>query len=186
MSDSEVTEKDETSESNSSSSESEKRKPSKEKIIKKKSEDESSDESSDDSSEKDDKMFETKVKTYVKLTDQVKIKREEIKDLNDKIKPVEQWLIKYMDKEDLECIEITGGKLVKNETEVKGPLKVNIIEESILEKIKKDKIFDTEDKCSQATEDIIKIMEDKREKSVRTNIKKVSKKEPKKTLKKKR
>lgn len=140
-------------------------------------EDEDEDDGEDDEDDKPDPTFASKVKMYVKLDDQIKIKKEEMKDLNDKLKPLEQWLVEYMGKKKIDEVDITSGKLIRNEVEVKGPLKPTIIGETIMEKIKQDKIFDTDDKCIKATEDIIKTMETKREVSIRTNIKRLGMKQ---------
>lgn len=119
-------------------------------------------------------LLANRVKTFVQIDDQIKVKKEELKELSDKIKPLEQWLIDYLTKKNLESVDIPNGKLVKNEVESKGPLKTIIIEETIMEKIKQDKVFDTDAKCTKAIEDILKKMETKREITVKTNIKRTT------------
>lgn len=117
------------------------------------------------------KMLTNKTKAYIKIDDQIKIKKEELKELNEQLKKLEKWVIEYCDNKKINELDIPNGKLIKNNIEVKAPLKPKIIEETILEKIKHDKIFDTDDKCNKATEDIMKGMEIKREITIKTNIK---------------
>lgn len=104
--------------------------------------------------------FKEQVIRYVKFDDLIKKKNEEIKELKSKRKPCEEYILKYLDREDISCIDINDGKLRKNKSETKVPLTYDQIKDSIGKKVVDPKIVT----------DILKLM-DERPKKVNVNLK---------------
>lgn len=125
----------------------------------------------DDNEKNNQNNFKEKVLMYVKYDDLIRTKMEEIKELKNKRKPCEEFIINFLEKEDAPFVTVKSGKLIKNKSETKGSLKVDIIKSSILEGIKNEKITDDDTKYIKITADIMNLMEQKREKKVRTNLK---------------
>jgi len=135
--------------------------------------------------------FKDKVIKYVKVDDMIRKKMEEIKELKTQKKPCEDYIIRYLEKQDAGFVTVAGGKLIKNESEAKAPLKTDIIKEAIKEGIKTKKLVDSNDlaKCDKITEEILELMEKKRPMQKRVNLKRTfageaKKKAPKKAPKK--
>lgn len=101
---------------------------------------------------------------YVKYDDLVKKKQKEIRELNKLKKPCEKFILKYLDLADENIIEITGGKLIKNKSESKAPLSKDLIADATMEKVQN----------AQLVEEIMKTAEEKRERKVRTNLKRTT------------
>jgi len=116
--------------------------------------------------------FKEKVIGYMKIDDMIRKRTEEIKELKNKKKPCEEYIIRFLEKEDAGFVNVNGGKLVKNETETKGPLKAAIIKEAIKEGMQIEKLVSPEDieKCNRITEDIFELMEKKRPVQKRVNL----------------
>lgn len=112
------------------------------------------------------KEFGENVIKYVKYDDLIKKREQEIKELKEKRKPCEQYIIEYLDKIGENTIDITNGKLKKNKSETKVPLKQEIIKEAITARIADPKIAD----------EIMKLMDEKRPTQVRVNLKRTTKK----------
>ena len=115
--------------------------------------------------------FKEKIMHYIKIDDLIRKKQEEIKELKDKKEGTEEFILKFLDKNDANFVNVPGGKLIKNKSETKAPLKIEIIKEAIVEGIKKEKLTDTEELNKKVLEYIIEIMENKRGKVNRTNLK---------------
>lgn len=121
-------------------------------------------ESSEEEHVKISKEFQENVIKYVKYDDLIKEKQKEIKELRDKKKPCEKYILKYLDDVDENMIEITGGKLRKNTSETKIPLNQTVIEDALKEKVKDEK----------TVKEIFELMDKKRPKNVRVNLKRTS------------
>jgi hypothetical protein len=115
--------------------------------------------------------FKEKIMHFIKIDDLIRKKQEEIKELKDKKEEAEEFILKFLDKNDANFVNIPGGKLIKNQSETKAPLKIEMIKEAIVEGIKKEKLTDTEELNKKLLEDIIEIMENKRGKVNRVNLK---------------
>jgi hypothetical protein len=138
---------------------------------------------SNNSNKKDDKdvsnSFKEKIINYIKVDDLIRKKQDELKELKDKKEECEEYILKYLDKSDAGFVNIPGGKLIKNQSETKGTLKVETIKESIIEGIKKEKLTNSEEISKKLIEDIIEIMETKRGKVNRINLKRTFERTPK-------
>ena len=106
------------------------------------------------------KEFQENVIKYVKLDDLIRKKNEDIRELKKKRKPCEEYILKYLDNEDINCIEINDGKLRKNKSETKVPLTYDKIKTAIGTKVTNAGII----------KDILQVM-DSRPKKVNVNIK---------------
>lgn len=115
--------------------------------------------------------FKEKVKTFIIIDDAIRNKQDEIKELRSKKKICEEFILNFLQKSKLSHVSVSSGKLIKNETETKIPLKLDIIKESINEKVKKEKIFDTDEKYNNFVESIMDTMENKRPMQKRINLK---------------
>lgn len=128
--------------------------------------------------------FKEKILGYIKIDDLIRIKMEEIKELKEKKELCEEYILKNLDKNESNFINIPGGKLIKNQSETKGPLKSDVIKEAIIDGLKKDNITN-EENTVKVVEDILTLMEEKRGKVNRVNLKRTyervkKKREPKK------
>ena len=115
--------------------------------------------------------FKEKVLTYVRCDDLIRKMTEEIKELKGQKKPCEDYIIKYLENKDASFINIKNGKLTKNKSETKGSLKADIIRNAIVDGIKDQKLDGDETKSADITTKIMDIMENKRPKTIRTNLK---------------
>ena len=115
--------------------------------------------------------FKEKIMHYIKVDDLIRKKQEEIKELKDKKEEAEEYILKFLDKNDANFVNVPGGKLIKNQSETKAPLKIEMIKEAIVEGIKKEKLTNTEELNKKLLEEIIEIMENKRGKVNRVNLK---------------
>ena len=82
-------------------------------------------------------------------------------------RPCEEFILKYLEKVGESTVEITNGKLRKNQCESKVPLNQEIIKDAIT-----DKVGDP-----QITEDIIRKMDAMRPVKTRTNLKRTGKRQ---------
>lgn len=115
--------------------------------------------------------FKEKIMHYIKIDDLIRKKQDEVKELKDKKEEAEEFILKFLDKNDANFVNIPGGKLIKNQSETKAPLKIEMIKEAIIEGIKKENLTSTEEINKKLLEDIIEIMENKRGKVNRVNLK---------------
>jgi hypothetical protein len=129
--------------------------------------------------------FKEKIINYIKVDDLIRKKMDEVKELKDKKEECEEYILKFLDKSDATFVNIPGGKLIRNQSETKGTLKAETIKESIIEGIKKEKIANSEAENKKLIEDIMEIMEEKRGKVNRINLKRTFERssKPKKTKK---
>lgn len=106
------------------------------------------------------KEFQENVIKYVKLHDLITKKNEEIRELKKMKKPCEDYILKYLDKVKVNSVEVTDGKLRKNQSENKVPLSQDIIKDAIAKKVSDPKVI----------EEILKSIENRATK-IQVNIK---------------
>lgn len=115
--------------------------------------------------------FKASVIAFIKLDDLIRERQEDIKELKEKKKPYEEYILTYLDKVGENVIEVQESKLRKNQSETKMPLKIDMIKDAIYETIKREKLNESDDKCKEIVEQTIQLMETKRPLTVRTNLK---------------
>lgn len=91
-------------------------------------------------SEKDDnpqkkvtKEFRNKVIRWIEIDDSIRELRVKTKELTTEKKQFEEYIINYMDQIEEKCFNIKDGKLRKNVSKTKGPLKKQIIHQALVE-----------------------------------------------------
>jgi hypothetical protein len=114
--------------------------------------------------------FTEKVLLYIKCDDLIREKMAEIKELKAQKKPCEEYIISYLESKDAPFVKVKNGKLIKNKSEAKGGLKADIIRESIIEGVKNENNI-KEENAVNITDKIFELMESKRKKTIRINIK---------------
>lgn len=112
--------------------------------------------------------FQEKVVKFVKWDNLVRDYKREIRELEAKKKPCEEFILHCLDKMNENVIEITNGKLRKNKAETKVPLNQDIIKKAILEKVK-----DPKDVVA-----ILNRMDELRPKKTRVNLKRTMLRKP--------
>ena len=115
--------------------------------------------------------FKENVVKYIKSDDLIRKKMEEIKVLKNDKKPCEEFIMKYLDTKEATHVNVSGGKLVKNITESKKALKVEVIKESIIEGIKGEHVNNEDIANNDIALKIIGILDNKREKTIRVKLK---------------
>ncbi len=73
------------------------------------------------------------VKNWVKLDDEIRDYTSKIKDLKNERKEFEEFILEYMENINENVIEITGGKLRRNKSQTKTPLKEESIQTALFE-----------------------------------------------------
>lgn len=73
------------------------------------------------------------VKNWVKIDDDIRVKQNEIKDLKTERKDYEVFILEFMDKFNETVINITGGKIRKNKSKTKTPLKQDYIQQALFD-----------------------------------------------------
>ena len=73
------------------------------------------------------------VKNWVKLDDEIRDYTSKIKDLKNERKEFEEFILEYMESINENVIEITGGKLRRNKSNTKTPLKEESIQTALFE-----------------------------------------------------
>jgi hypothetical protein len=111
--------------------------------------------------------FREKVVLYVKSDDRIRELQKLVKDQQKIKKDNEEAILRHLERLGESMINISGGKLRKNQYESKGALKKESIKESILERIKDPKVV----------EEILIKMEDKRETKMNVSIKRTFERE---------
>ena len=137
--------------------------------------DEISDSEDDDNEKEEDEggeyelkdEFREKVVLYVKSDDRIRELQKLVKDQQKIKKDNEEAILRHLERLGESMINISGGKLRKNQYESKGALKKESIKESILERIKDPKVV----------EEILIKMEDKRETKMNVSIKRTFERE---------
>ena len=87
----------------------------------------------EDSQDKITEEFVEVVKNWVKLDDEIRDYNDKVKDLKNERKEYEAYILEYMDKINENVINITGGKLRKNKSQTKAPLKEESIQTALYE-----------------------------------------------------
>lgn len=113
--------------------------------------------------------FTEKVLTYTKCDNLIRDKKAEIKVLNNQKELCGEYIIKYLDEKGATFVNINNGKLVKSVSESKVPLKLDVIKEAIMEGIKGEQITD-DVKSNDIIAKIVDLMERKRAKKVKVNL----------------
>jgi hypothetical protein len=128
--------------------------------------DQENDQENEDNYELKDE-FREKVVLYVKSDDRIRELQKLVKDQQKIKKDNEEAILRHLERLGESMINISGGKLRKNQYESKGALKKESIKESILERIKDPKVV----------EEILIKMEDKRETKMNVSIKRTFERE---------
>ncbi len=81
------------------------------------------------------KELQSKVKDYVQLDNDIRAKSKELAELKKKRKPLEEYVLKYLDIVGEKVIEINDGKLIRNKAETKVPLTKDHIKDSIKKRV---------------------------------------------------
>lgn len=97
--------------------------------------------------------FEKLIREYVKIDNEIKELKVQIKDLNTKKESRQIEVMKHLERLGENFVKINGGALRINQYESKGGLKETLIKDAILEKVKNPKM------C----EEIMEIIDNKRE-----------------------
>ena len=134
-----------------------------------------------------------KVSKYIKLDNIIKEKQDklktELKKIKDAKEQMEEYIISYLDKNDAEFLGIGNEKLIKTVKETKAPIKIENIEESLIEGFKKYELYKNDEEISKVVKDFLMTIDSKRKITqrkylTRENNKKEDKKEVKKEDKK--
>lgn len=80
--------------------------------------------------------FKNTVRKFLTVDDEIKAKQAEIKELKDKKKPCEEYILLYLDKLNRKELEAGTNKLRKNQSETKKKIDSKIIKDSIGDKLK--------------------------------------------------
>lgn len=115
------------------------------------SEDDDNDNDNEDGEYELKDEFREKVVTYVKSDDRIRELQKLVKEQQKLKKDSEEAILRHLERLGESMINISGGKIRKNQYESKGALKKEFIKDSILDKIKDPKIV----------EDILTKMEEK-------------------------
>lgn len=129
------------------------------------SDSESGDESTMTESIQVSKDFQEKVVKFVDIDDKIKEKQSELTELRKKLKPLEEYIIKYLDDVDETTVDLNNGKLKKDSKETKSAVNLELIKSVIVEKIEDEDLIDT----------IMEAMENKRQTKVKVGIKRCKK-----------
>ena len=130
------------------------------------SEEDSGDEEDEDKYELNDE-FRDKVIAYVKADDKIREVQNALKEYRKAKKDAEESILRHLERLGENMINITGGKLRKNQYESKEALKSEYIKEAISDKIK-DVV---------AVEEILQKMESKRKLKINVSIKRTFERE---------
>ena len=90
-------------------------------------------ENNNDSPKKVSKEFINKVRDWIKIDDSIREIRAKTKELTNEKKQHEEYILNYMEQIDEKCFNIKDGKLRRNVSKAKGPLKKAIIQQALVE-----------------------------------------------------
>jgi len=90
-------------------------------------------ESNDDVQMKVTKTFRNNVLKWVEIDDKIKSLRVKVKEFTNEKKEFEEYILNYLSQVEEESIVIKDGKLSKNVTKTKGPLKKESIYKALVE-----------------------------------------------------
>lgn len=119
--------------------------------------------------------FKETVQKYVYYDNLIRNKQQEIKNLKKQKEISEKYILEYLDKIDEKLIKMKDGNLIKNESQTKAPLKMDMIKQAIGERTRDSKLFSTEENYTQFIESIVELMDKKRPVKKRVNIKRTFK-----------
>lgn len=108
-----------------------------------------SDSESDNPQKKVTREFRDKVIKWIEIDDSIRELRAKTKELTTEKKQFEEYILSYMDQIEEKCFNIKDGKLRKNVSKTKGPLKKQIIHQALVE------IVGDANKATAMTEHII-------------------------------
>ena len=94
-----------------------------------------SDSKSDDPQKKVTREFRNKVIKWIEIDDSLRELRAKTKELTTEKKQFEEYILSYMDQIEEKCFNIKDGKLRKNVSKTKGPLKKQIIHQALVEMV---------------------------------------------------
>lgn len=114
-----------------------------------------------------------KIAKYISIDNIIRQKQEDIKELKKQKVPLEKYILEYMKKNDIPSFNLESGKLIFNRSTTKGPLTIDTISDSINELSKK--VLKDDKKTSTFTNDILKLMDEKRANRVKINLKRTFK-----------
>lgn len=133
------------------------------------SDSDSDDESSDSTGEiKVDNNFKEKVIKWIEFDDLIRQKEKECKELKKSRKELEDYVLKFLNDNDINVIEIEGGKLRRNKSETKTSLTNDNIKSAIKKKFGDEK----------TVEEIMKMMEELRPMKTHVNLKRTFERGP--------
>ena len=93
-----------------------------------------SDSESDNSAQKKvTKEFRDKVLKWVAIDDSIRELRAKSKELTNEKKQHEEYILNYMEQIEEKCLNIKDGKLRKNVSKTKGPLKKAVIQQALVD-----------------------------------------------------
>ena len=93
-----------------------------------------SDSESDNSAQKKvTKEFRNKVLKWVSIDDSIRELRTKTKELTNEKKQHEEYILSYMEQIEEKCLNIKDGKLRKNVSKTKGPLKKAVIQQALVD-----------------------------------------------------
>jgi hypothetical protein len=133
------------------------------------------DESDEEPEVDDSKILKKNVSEYIKIDDLIREKKEEIKELIEKRFEHEGFLTNYLEKAGKTKIETKDGEIVYKKTSSKSPLKEELVEKAIVKKFQDTKKI-TESGIKIA-HDIIEEVNNMRDVKVKSNIKRIKKRE---------
>lgn len=113
--------------------------------------------------------FKDKVVAYIKADDKIRELQNVLKDYRKIKKDSEEGILRHLERLGESMINVTGGKLRKNQYESKAALKKELIKEALSEKIKDVVVV----------EELLNKMEDKREVKINVSIKRTFEREKK-------
>lgn len=128
--------------------------------------------------------FFEKVIKYIKADNLIRSEtvqfREKINTLKEEKQDLETFILRYLDYQEEKIININGsGKLTKYESIRKKAMNKDTIQQAICDSIKKEKLLTDDTKIKELAEHTYNIMEDKREKTTKTVLKRTFIKEKK-------
>jgi hypothetical protein len=107
-----------------------------------------------------------KVSKYIKLDNIIKEKQDklktELKKIKDAKEQMEEYIISYLDKNDAEFLGLGNEKLIKTVKETKAPIKIENIEESLVEGFKKYELYKNDEEISKVVKDFLMTIDSKR------------------------
>lgn len=120
--------------------------------------------------------FMEKIVKYIKIDNLIRKEtveyKEKINTLKEEKQEMEAFILRYLDTKDEKVIQIAdSGKLTKYESVRKSSLNKDIIKQSIVDQIKKEKIITDETRINELAELTCQLMDSKRETKTKTVLK---------------